>query len=99
MLANAAGPVAALHLLHRFAEYAYIGTTAWFFCLINLFKLPFMLQLGIVDAASLGFSAGLMVYAVLGAALAPLLVRHIPQRVFDGLIWVFVIVGGLKLIF
>ena len=54
---------------------------------------------GIIDAASLGFSAGLMLYAVGGAVLAPLLVRYIPQKVFDGLIWLFVIVGGLKLIF
>lgn len=99
MVANAAGPVAALYFIASgLPKYAYIGTAAWFFLLVNLFKVPFMMHLGIIDPESIRFSADFMVFAVLGAALAPLVVRHINQKVFEILIWVFVVIGGLKLI-
>ena len=100
MVANAAGPVAALYFIASgLPKYAYIGTMAWFFLLVNLFKVPFMMQLGILDTGSFGFSAGFMPYAIAGAAVAPFLVKRINQKLFDFLIWFFVIVGGLKLIF
>jgi uncharacterized membrane protein YfcA len=99
MVANAAGPVAALYFIASgLPKYAYIGTSAWFFFLANLFKVPFMVNLEIIDLASLKFSASFMPFSVLGAALAPLLVKHINQKVFEILIWFFVIVGGIKFI-
>ncbi|ADE54987.1 sulfite exporter TauE/SafE family protein [Coraliomargarita akajimensis] len=100
MVANAAGPVAALYFIASgLPKYAYIGTAAWFFFLVNLFKIPFMMQLGIIDTSSLGFSASFMLYALIGAAVAPFIVKKINQRLFDFLIWFFVILGGLKLVF
>jgi uncharacterized protein len=99
MVANAAGPVAALYFIASgLPKYAYIGTSAWFFLLVNLFKIPFMVDLGIIDGPSIRFSASFMLFAVLGAGIAPLIVRHINQKVFEFLIWCFVIVGGLKLV-
>lgn len=99
MVANAAGPVAALYFIASgLPKYAYIGTSAWFFLLVNVFKVPFMMDLGIIDGASLKFSAGFMVYAVLGAVIAPFIVKHIQQKQFEILIWVFVVIGGVKLI-
>jgi len=100
MVANAAGPVAALYFIASgLPKYAFIGTSAWFFMLVNLFKLPFMVDLEIIDFGSLGFSASFMVYSVLGALTAPFLVRFINERFFELLIWVFIVVGGLKLVF
>ena len=100
MVANAAGPVAALYFIASgLPKYAYIGTAAWFFLLVNCFKVPFMMQLGIIDLESLRFSASFMPYAVVGAMIAPFIVKHINQKVFEILIWVFVVIGGLKLVF
>lgn len=100
MIANAAGPVAALYFIASgLPKYAYIGTSAWFFFLVNLFKVPFMADLGIIHLDSLGMSARFIPFAVGGALVAPFIVRHINQRVFETLIWVFVVIGGLKLIF
>lgn len=100
MVANAAGPVAALYFIASgLPKYAYIGTSAWFFLLVNLFKFPFMADLGIIDGRSLAFSASFMPYSVLGAVVAPFIVRHINQRIFEALIWFFVVVGGVKLVF
>ena len=99
MVANAAGPGAALYFIASgLPKYAYIGTTAWFFLLINIFKVPFMVHLEIISLASLRFSANFMVFSVLGAVTAPFIVRHINQKVFEFLVWFFVVLGGLKLI-
>lgn len=99
MIANAAGPVAALYFIASgLPKYAYLGTSAWFFFLVNLFKVPFMMDLGIIHLDSLAFSASFIIYSVLGALIAPRIVQHINQRVFEILIWVFVVIGGLKLI-
>lgn len=99
MVANAAGPVAALYFIASgLPKYAYIGTSAWFFLLVNVFKVPFMMDLGIIASDSLLFSASFMLYSVLGAVIAPFIVKRINQRVFEFLIWFFIVVGGLKLI-
>ena len=58
MLANAAGPVMALYLLAvSLPKAEFIGTSAWFFLLINLFKLPFSAQLGLITSKTLVFNA------------------------------------------
>lgn len=99
MVANAAGPVAALYFIASgLPKYAYIGTSAWFFFLVNLFKVPFMLHLHIIDWASIRYSASFMFYAVLGALIAPFIIKHIDQKVFNFVVWFFVIIGGLRLI-
>ncbi len=99
MIANAAGPVAALYFIASgLPKYAYIGTSAWFFFLVNLFKVPLMADLGIIHRDSLGMSLRFMPFALVGALIAPFIVRHINQRLFEILVWVFVVIGGLKLI-
>lgn len=99
MVANAAGPVAALYFIASgLPKYAYIGTSAWFFLIVNCVKVPFMIDMGIIDFGSVRFSMSFMLFSVLGAVMAPLIVKHINQKVFEILIWVFVVIGGLKLI-
>lgn len=100
MLANAAGPVGQLYLLSaNLRKLAFIGTGAWLFFLINVFKLPFQAYLGILSLHSLSVSAMLMPVAMGGAFLAPSLVRRINEVWFLRLVWVFVVVAGVKLVF
>ena len=57
MLANAAGPVAQLYLLAMaLQKYAFIGTSAWLFLIVNIFKVPFMIDLGIINTVSISVS-------------------------------------------
>jgi uncharacterized membrane protein YfcA len=99
MVANAAGPVAALYFIASgLPKYAYIGTAAWLFLLVNVIKVPFMMDLGIIDFSSLGFSASFMPYALVAAWIAPIIVKRMNQRLFEILIWAFVVIGGLKLV-
>jgi uncharacterized protein len=99
LIANAAGPVAALYFMASgLPKYAYLGTAAWFFLLVNLLKLPLLIQLGVLDLSTLQFSASFMLFSVLGAMIAPLIVRYLNQRVFECLVWSFIIIGGIKLL-
>lgn len=99
MVANAAGPVAALYFIASgLPKYAYIGTSAWLFLLVNCIKVPFMMDLGIIDFSSMGFSASFMPYALVAVLIAPIIVKRINQRLFEILIWTFVVIGGLKLV-
>jgi uncharacterized protein len=43
-------------LTARLAKYEFMGTSAWFYCLINLIKLPFSYSLGLINLSSLGFN-------------------------------------------
>jgi len=100
MVANAAGPIAQLYFISSgLPKYAFIGTSAWFFFLVNVFKVPFMADLGVLHLDSLRMSARFIPFAVGGAFVAPFLVRHINQQIFETLVWVFVVMGGFKLIF
>jgi uncharacterized protein len=100
MLANAAGPVGALYLLSvGLPKYAFIGTQAWFFFIVNVIKLPFQANAGLLSASSLAISLPLGLAAAAGAALAPRIVKFIPQKLFEHLMWFFVALAALKLLF
>jgi len=99
MLANAAGPVAAFYLMAvKLPKYAFIGTTAWFFFSINLFKMPFQVLSGYISPETLQISLPLGLVAATGAGLAPKVVRYIPQKWFSMAIWTLIVFAGIRLI-
>jgi len=53
----------------RLPKMEYVGTAAVFFMLLNLFKVPFMVDLGLITSQSFGFNLALAP-AVLAGALA-----------------------------
>lgn len=99
MIANAAGPIAAFYLMAvRLPKFAFVGTAAWFFFIINLFKMPLQLHLGNVTFDSLSLSLPLALCAALTASQAPRLIKIIPQQRFSQLVWAAVILAALKLL-
>lgn len=100
MVANAAGPVTAFYFLAvGLPKLAFIGTGAWFYLIINVVKLPFQAEIGILHLSSLKLSATLAPVAMFGAIIAPFIVRLINQKLFERLIWLFIVVAGLRLLF
>ena len=100
MLANAAGPIAQLYLLvMNLPKYSFIGTSAWLFLIVNICKIPFMVDLGIITIETIKVSSWLFIPAVFGAVFAPLIVKKINQAIFEKLIWFFIIIAGLRMIF
>jgi uncharacterized membrane protein YfcA len=84
MVANAAGPVMNLYLLAMgLPKIAFVGTAAWYFFLLNLFKLPFSVGLGLISPASLSVSLALAGFAMLGAFVGRPIVERLNQRAFE----------------
>jgi uncharacterized membrane protein YfcA len=84
MVANAAGPVMVLYLLAmRLPKIVFVGTAAWYFFTLNLFKVPFSASLGLINPSSLSVALWLGPFAVLGALVGRPMIAHINQRVFE----------------
>ncbi|HMO59997.1 MAG TPA: sulfite exporter TauE/SafE family protein [Roseiflexaceae bacterium] len=84
MVANAAGPVMMLYLLAmRLPKIVFVGTAAWYFFLLNLFKTPFSASLGLITLATLSVSLPLGLFGMLGAAIGRPIVERLNQRTFE----------------
>ncbi|MET9190841.1 sulfite exporter TauE/SafE family protein [Streptomyces tendae] len=99
MVANAGGPVMSMYLLSAgFRKLGFLGTSAFFFLIVNVSKLPFSAGLGLIDGHSLLLDAGLVVFVVPGAFLGKWAVTRINQRLFERLVIAATVVGGLQLL-
>ncbi|MEV8309229.1 sulfite exporter TauE/SafE family protein [Streptomyces flavidovirens] len=99
MVANAGGPVMSLYLLSAgFRKLGFLGTSAWFFLIVNTSKVPFSVGLGLIDLRSLLLDAALVLFVVPGAWLGRRCVDRINQRLFDRLVIWATVLGGLQLL-
>jgi uncharacterized protein len=99
MTANAAGPLMVLYLLAiGLPKLALVGTGAWFFLLVNVFKVPFSLHLGLITTGSLRMDALLFLPMVPGALLGPVLLKRINQKAFEMMVLVFTILAAIRLL-
>jgi uncharacterized protein len=99
MVANASGPIMVLYLLAlRLPKVAFIGTAAWFFFFLNLFKVPFSAGLGLINTNSLAVGLRLAPFAMAGAFLGKPLLRHVNQKLFEQLALVLTLVAAIRLL-
>jgi uncharacterized protein len=99
MLANAAGPIFTVYCLAvALPKFELVGTSAWFFFLINAFKVPFSVALGLIHGQTLVLNAVLAPAILGGIFVGRWLTTHIPQRLFDGLLLAFAAAAALRLI-
>ncbi|XMA39545.1 sulfite exporter TauE/SafE family protein [Streptomyces albogriseolus] len=99
MVANAGGPVMSMYLLSAgFRKLGFLGTSAFFFLIVNTSKLPFSAGLGLIDADSLLLDAALVLFVVPGAFLGKWAVTRINQRLFERLVIAATVLGGLQLL-
>lgn len=101
MIGNAAGPIMAVYLLAtRIPKFAFIGTGAWFFMMINWFKVPFhvfvwqtitwptvLLCVSSLPAIALGIFIGIKI------------VDRIPEKGFRYFIMIMTSIIALRLLF
>ena len=100
MMANAAGPLAALYFVAvGLPKFEVVGTLAWFFFLINLFKMPFSVGIGVIDRQSLAFDALLVPAVLVGLFAGRWLIHRIPQKAFDIMMLAFAALASIRLIF
>jgi len=99
LVANAAGPLMAIYLVAmRLPKMEYVGTAAVFFMLLNLFKVPFMVDLGLITTQSFSFNLMLAPAVLLGALAGRWLLKHVNQNLFEQLVLLLSAIGGILLI-
>jgi uncharacterized membrane protein YfcA len=100
MVANAGGPVMSMYFLATRAQVqVFLGTSAWFFAIVNLVKVPFLAGLGLFTPHVLLMDLALAPLVVAGALVGLRIAKRIPQRLFDRLVIVLTVVGAAYLLF
>lgn len=100
MVANAAGSVMTLYLLAAdMPKMTFLGTTAWFFLIMNLFKVPFSLALGMITWESAGISLRMLPFIMLGAITGRWVQQYIDQRRFVQIALGLTFIASIRLLF
>ncbi|ATC65231.1 hypothetical protein CMV30_15420 [Nibricoccus aquaticus] len=99
LIANAAGPLMAIYLLAmRLPKLEFVGTAAVFFMILNWFKVPFMVDLGLITTDSATFNLLLAPAVLLGAFAGRAVLPRVNQRLFENLALTLSALSGLHMI-
>ena len=100
LVANAAGSLMVIYLLSmRLPKMEFMGTGAYYFLLMNLFKVPFMMSLGLIDAHSFRGNLILLPAVIVGALAGRVILKRINQKLFENLALGLSAAAGVKLLF
>lgn len=99
MMANAAGPVMVIYLTSmRLPKANFIGTSAWFFFIVNLLKLPFSHKLDLVTIQSIQVNLLLLPCIIAGGVAGIMLVKRISQGAFNIIVKILAGMAAMMLI-
>jgi uncharacterized protein len=99
MLANAAGPVMTVYLLsQRLEKKELLGVFSRYFLFVNLFKVPFSTNLGIINKASLLTNLCLLPGVVMGILLGWQILKRLPQKPFEWTLFVLTFLAAVWMV-
>jgi hypothetical protein len=99
LVANAAGPLMAVYFLAmRLPKMDFVGTGAVFFLIMNFFKVPFMVNLGLINAASFLVNVELLPAVLVGNWIGWKLLARLKQRTFENMALALSVAAGLRLL-
>ncbi len=99
MVANAAGPVFGIYLLQMgLSKKDFVGTRSWYFLIVNMFKIPFSVNLGLITSDSLQLNLMFIPVIFVGAFLGYRVVGYLNLTTFKWLIRGAVVVAAARLI-
>lgn len=101
MIGNAAGPVMSIYFLSMMLpKNKFIGTGAWFFLIINLFKIPFhVFSWETIDLRTITLDLAMLPVIMAGAFLGIKLVKFIPEKPYRIFIIITTALAAIKLFF
>jgi len=100
MMANAAGPIMMIYLLAmRLPKAVFLGTGAWYFLLVNVIKVPFSVNLGLINPDSLKINLLLAPVIISGAIIGMTVAWRIPEKGFNTVVIILTAVAAIKLLF
>ena len=99
-LANAAGPIYSIYaLVSKMPKMEFLGVGARLFLIVNLFKLPLLGELNLINRESLTLNLLLLPALLLGIFLGRKLISLVPQRAFEILLYAFSFIAGVRMLF
>lgn len=99
-VAHAGGPPFQVWILSRgLPRDRLVGTTAWYFAIVNVIKAPFFAGLGLLHRETLTVAAALAPLAIAATLIGVWLVRRMPADRFYGVIYGLMFAAGAKLIY
>ena len=99
MLANAAGPVSAIYLLSmKLPKEQYMGSGAWLFLIVNWIKVPMFWYQGRITREVLLADLWMIPLLIAGGFLGIVLFKRLPQKLFENIVMVLVVVAAVKMI-
>ncbi len=100
MIGNAAGPIMTLYFLAMgFKKNKFIGTAAWFFLTVNLFKVPFhIIYWNTVNIEVIYSGLIMLPLTMVGAFLGYFIVKFIPERPYKIILILSIILSVFKLL-
>ena len=101
MVGNLAGAFSNIYFLAiKLPKNEFIGTAAWLFFIINLFKVPFhILVWKTININSIKISASLIPFVILGFLVGVEIVKRIKNDNYRKLILLFTALGGIAILF
>ena len=101
MIGNAAGAIMSIYFLSMMLpKNSFIGTGAWFFLIINLFKIPFhVYSWGTIDLNTFTLDLAMLPAIMIGAFLGVRIVKFIPEKPYRIFIIVTTALAAIKLFF
>jgi len=100
LVANAAGPIMAIYLLAmRLPKMQFMGTAAYFYLLMNCFKVPFMVDLGLINWESAKGNLLLAPAVFVGTLIGRVVLQRMNQRLFEMIALVLSVAAGLNLLY
>ena len=100
MMANAAGPVMIIYLIAmRLPKIEFVGTSAWFFFVVNWLKVPFSANLNLMTVDSVKLNLMMLPCIAAGAFVGIFFLKRIPQKVFNAVVQILAAAAAIKLLF
>jgi len=97
---NVAGAITGIYFLSMgLQKHGFMGTGAWFYCIVNASKIPLYLNLGLITTSTLAFDVRLAPLVVLGAVIGFPAFKRIPQKWFDRAVLGLAALAALRLLF
>ena len=105
-VSNAAGPIMSIYMSAlRLPKDEFMGTTAWYFFLFNLSKLPFYILLQVLkphqptfNGQTLLFNLLMVPCVIIGVFLGRWLLPRIPQKTFEALVLILAGAAAVRLV-
>ncbi|MBS7614472.1 sulfite exporter TauE/SafE family protein [Candidatus Bathyarchaeota archaeon] len=99
MMANAAGTIVSIYFLTmKIPKTEFIGTGAWYFFLLNWFKVPFSASLNLITAESLQLDFMVFPAVAVGAVAGIVFLKRIPEKKFRVFVQALAAIAAIKLL-